>query len=137
MTDLTKIDTPFGKLDRETKGALLLAQHEGAEIEVAHPDNPEKWTAVLWGTGLISELIYRVKPVPLTPDTIDWSQVVEGWDWLARDSNGTAYFYSSEPSAEVFSWTAPGNYGVHVTQSSYVRGTCDWKDSLLIRPGKE
>lgn len=45
MTDLTKIDKPFGELDRETKGALMLAAHEGAEIEYSS-DGGDAWATV-------------------------------------------------------------------------------------------
>jgi hypothetical protein len=137
MTDLTKIDTPFGELDRETKGALMLAAHEGEEIEYSS-DGGNTWTTAqypAWGT----DIAYRVKPVPFTLDTIDWSQVADGWDWMARDENGKAFLFRSEPRIQSSAWAvdigkAEGVGFARVTQSSYRQCTCDWPDSLLRRP---
>jgi len=131
MTDLTKINTPFGELDRATQGALLLAAHEGAEIELFFED-PGAWFTVdeyIWHNGCI----YRVKPVPLTPDTIDWSQVADGWDWMARDEAGCASLFRAEPLPSGSGWVALA-IGARVTQPSYRRGTRNWRDSLIRRP---
>lgn len=137
MTDLTKIDRPFGELDRETKGALLLAALEGAEIEFFDPEDDGPILSSTWPLRWHEGMVYRVKPAPLTKDTINWTQVAEGWEWMARDENGRAYFFLSKPEQRGHVWTDLKGTAVRVTQSSYVRGTCDWKDSLLIRPGKE
>lgn len=134
--DLTMINKPFGELDRETKGALLLAAHEGEEIEYSGDGDGDSWTTVN-RPGWRSKIIYRVKPAPLTKDTVDWSQVAEGWDWMARDENGRAYFFRGKPTRDGPIWVDSGHGAASVIVSSYVRGTCDWKDSLLTRPGKE
>jgi hypothetical protein len=82
MTDLTKINTPFGQLDRKTKGALLLAAHEGAEIEFFN-DGCGIWTNVgapVW----VTEFVYRVKPISLTPDIRDEviRRLIEALNWV-------------------------------------------------------
>lgn len=138
--DLTKIDKPFGELDRETKGALLLAEYEGARLEFRDPNSTLPWCEVLYCSEMSAHLMYRVKPVPLTKDTIDWSQVADGWDYCMRRPLGAIgeaqpFLFRTKPTGSELTYTIPGL--ALVTQSSYVRGTCDWKDSLLIRPGKE
>lgn len=51
---------------------------------------------------------YRVKAVL---PSVDWSHVNERLNWLAVGANGKAYLFE--------------------------RGTCDWRESLVCRPGYE
>lgn len=138
MTDLTRINKPFGELDADTKGALLLAAHEGTEIELYHPHVGD-WR-VCQEPNWVDGLIYRVKTIP---DTIDWLQVADGWAFCMRTlparpsltTEDVAHLYKADPSA-------PGSdpntmFRALVTQSSYRKGTRHWKDSLIKRPGVE
>lgn len=54
---------PWGDLSPEEKGALLLAHHEGREIECQRPDGSWSLVNPYW----TSSATYRVKP---TPDTV-------------------------------------------------------------------
>ena len=142
MTDLTKIDRPFGELDRETKGALMLAAHEGATIEFYDPAIGVGSSST-YKPGWAPHLVYRIKPVPLTPDTLDWSQVAAGWDfcmrraweWEAPGMEPLAYLFMDDPT-EVMARGPEALVRARVTQSSYRQGTCDWPASLIRRPGK-
>lgn len=75
---------------------------------------------------------YRIST---TPDSIDWSHVAPEWKFMARDESGNVFLYGSYPRR-------CGNYwGDHTSIfiqakyfSSYRRGTCDWKESLVRRP---
>lgn len=63
MTDLTKIDTPFGELDDATKGALLLAHHDCKAIEYYFtPLGEWKYSA---DPGFHPWTVYRVRPDPV------------------------------------------------------------------------
>lgn len=74
-----------------------------------------------------------------TPDSIDWSHVAPRFKWMARDENGVVALYEDEPYVDDICdmWTM-GEFGCewHNARnfSSYVRGSCDWKDSLVQRP---
>lgn len=142
MTDLTKIDQPFGTLDDATKGALLLAELRGADIEIRAVE------AGLWEPCTpqwAERRAYRVAPPPAAPlhltyDSIDWSHVAKGWDYCARDEDGSAYVYASRPDCGRRIWALEaggGDFSAASVFSSYVRGTCDWRESLIVRPGVE
>jgi len=55
----------FGKLSREEKGELLLAHHEGREIEFLGMDRTWKSAANDGGPGWCRGVAYRVKPITL------------------------------------------------------------------------
>lgn len=132
MVDLTKVDVPFGELSRELKLALMAAWVDGQKMESATLVNSE-W-ALCATPSWFSNCRYRVRPAPLTPDSIDWSHVAPEWRFMARDRGGLAWLYSNEPRPEENSW----RFGRDLTKAdafaSYRIGTCDWKDSLVVRP---
>ena len=69
---------------------------------------------------------------------IDWSQVPEGYDWVAQDSNGDIYAWSTKPvrtEAEGGYWRWRGEKG-----TQYYVGSTTWREadinrSLASRPG--
>ena len=60
MTDITKITTPFGLLDKATQDELKAAYEVGFTIDVYTPSG-WKSPAPHWNTNTV----YRVKPVPV------------------------------------------------------------------------
>lgn len=78
---------------------------------------------------------YRITSAT-TPDTIDWSHVAPEFKWMARDEDGTAWLFKSEPRIcnEIEIWTCKGISNSVTPIASYRPGTCDWKDSLVKRP---
>ena len=142
MTDLTKITTPYGLLDDGTKEAL---EAHGGPYEVwgAYSGWTEK--APKW----YKEDVYRVAPP--AKDTINWDHVADQFICMARDRDGGVYFYGISPRPAQTIWQAQpseqgttrrtpvsflGQLGASAFRS-YKRGTCDWKDSLVFRPGHE
>lgn len=131
MTDLTKIDKPFGELDRETQLALFEAWLDGAEVDcladgIWYRTNPVSWR---------KSKAYRIAT---TPDTIDWDHVAPQAKFMARGESGSAWLFDCKPSInDAGDWdtVAEGDcVGNADTFASYRRGTCDWKDSLVERP---
>lgn len=69
---------------------------------------------------------------------IDWSQVPEGYDWAAQDSNGDIYAWPTKPvrtEAEGGYWRWRGEKG-----TQYYVGSTTWREadinrSLTKRPG--
>jgi len=134
MTDLTKITTPFALLDDKTKGAL---KAHGGPYEFWY-EYDGSWPTI-YNPSWFRTYIYRVAPG--TKDTINWDHVADQFICMARDADGLAYAYTSKPKIGctdvVGCWRWGGDYaGVHVV-ASYKPGTCDWKDSLVFRPGHE
>ena len=81
---------------------------------------------------------YREYRIAKTPDIINWGHVAPEFKYMARDQNGYSYLYNVKPYTAGKTWcvegcklTKPENF------SSYRKGTVEWKDSLVIRPGCE
>ena len=98
------------------------------------------WTAVPAPSGT-EEL--RVKPEP-TKDSIDWDHVSLQYAAMARDEDGKVFLFHQMPVRHHSCWLvangkapAPGRMLPAKAFTSYQRGTCDWKDSLVLRPGVE
>jgi len=144
MTDLTKITTPLALLDGKTRKAL---KAHGGPYEAWSQNWCKKWyfingTPSNWN----SNTVYRV--APNTKDSINWDHVANEFICMARDDNGKVYAYTNKPNCGDKVWSEPGDIdscaGVDILASyrvdilaSYKRGTCDWKDSLVFRPGHE
>jgi len=84
----------------------------------------------LWDFSLAN---YRIAK---TPDTINWDHVAPEFKYMARDEDGTVFLYEVKPERLRGYWRN-GYKALAISHSSYRRGTCDWKDSLVIRPGCE
>jgi hypothetical protein len=136
---------PFGELSRAEKGELLLAHHEGRRIEIF--TSTYEWFTPCEFDLWKEDRLYRIAPKPLTPDTIDWSHVHPDYKFMARDirnnDRGCAELFRKRPSIDVGSgnWFVdgmPSGLGLSAgVFTSYQRGTVDWKDSLVVRPGYE
>jgi len=130
--DLTKLTTAFGLLDAETQRALRNWPH-GLTMYMGQYG---------WCPRLLNEfddtITYRARPAPvLTKPSIDWSDVTEGWNWLAVDANGRARVSADKPEFGAFLWSCGSNFSNARAFASYRPGTCDWRDSLICRPGFE
>jgi hypothetical protein len=122
MTDLTKIDKPFDKLDRETKIALFAAWVDGAQIENNH--GAVNYPA--WNRGYT----YRVAT---TKPSIDWDHVAPQFKWMATDANGMTWLYEVAPTIWQTQWQGGASKRPDPF-ASFRAGTCDWRDSLVQRP---
>jgi hypothetical protein len=134
MQDLTKITTPFGLLDEETRQALVA---HGGPYE--HWHGTTGWFETQKSPNHFATFVYRVKPQPLTKPTIDWSHVAPEYKWLARDFNGGGFLYEVKPERghDFAIWSAYCGFASTKGFASYQPGTCDWNDSLVERPSEE
>lgn len=131
-------DLPFGDLTDEQKGALLLAAHEGGEVEL-YSDSKGEWfvSTPLW----IDICPYRIKS-PAEPMSFDWSAIKPEYKWAAVDGAGDALAFTSKPEIKKakllgcdFSHWSDGKPVFKIDHlSSYKRGTVDWQHSLIERP---
>lgn len=76
------------------------------------------------------------------PDEIDWSHVAPEFKWMARDDKDqSAFLFTEEPFLDGGVWESRGFWhclgsdAPAAAFASYKPGTCDWKDSLVKRPG--
>ena len=70
----------------------------------------------------------------VTKPSIDWSHVSPEYNYLAQDENGDGYLCGKNPHRVDVIWSMETPYISATTFTSYVPGTCDWKDSLVKRP---
>lgn len=124
--------TPHKQLTAEMI-KVMQAYVDGEEVElmfdggkVWHKDDEPLWD---WRGGRK----YRIAPAA-TPDTINWDHVAPEFKWMARDSAGQCWLYHTEPKSECCSWYSMDGVTPADSFTSYRRGTCDWKDSLVKRP---
>ena len=73
----------------------------------------------------------------VTKPSINWEHVDSEFNYLAEDSDGAALLYKEEPFAAEDEWGVSSGFSevaeAHMF-ASYVKGTCDWEDSLIKRP---
>jgi hypothetical protein len=78
---------------------------------------------------------YRIKQ---TKPSINWDHLKPWIIAIARDEDGQCTGFESMPKiSSSYSWIAEGDYYDMKTLASFDPGTCDWKDSLVIRTGHE
>ena len=70
----------------------------------------------------------------VTKPSIDWGHVGEYFQYLAMDSGGNGYLCGKNPHYDNTIWLMEAPYIPATAFTSYVPGTCDWKDSLVKRP---
>lgn len=71
-------------------------------------------------------------------DSINWDHVAPEFNYMARDSCGTVWLFKSKPEMIGGIWhLSQEDMAEAHSHTSYRRGTVDWKDSLVIRPGFE
>ena len=138
MIDLTKIDQPIGDLDDALAGALLLAWWRGELLQYMTSEGGWKNRPKMPEYMVDPRMAYRLAPPPLTKPSIDWSAIKPDWKWLARDESGKAYLYRKEPEMLDVAWYYSSDDYSFATGANHLSscdlGTCDWKDSLVMRP---
>lgn len=126
---------PFGELSRAEKGELLLSRHEGKLVEIL--TSRHGWLTAREYDFWDEARHYRIAPEPLIPDSINWDHVAPEYNCMARDEYLLARLYRNKPVISGTFWT-DGEISIYAKYfSSYKRGTVDWEDSLVIRPGHE
>jgi hypothetical protein len=116
----------------------FLSEAEKAELETAHKEgrvvfmghDPEWYSKT--EPKFISYLTYRItKPKP----SIDWDHVADWVTCMTTTSEGNSYHWEYQPVAGECGWYNGGKWASAEGFKSYRPGTCDWKDSLVMRPG--
>ena len=117
----------------------IIAWANGAEIEL-QASNFEEPPHVIWVDDPYPDWKpqnkYRIKP---SKPSIDWSHVHPDYNYMAVDSSSdTSFLYTKKPSRNGACWfSGGGDYPDARGFASYKAGNCDWKDSLVVRPGYE
>ena len=97
----------------------------------------EKWHYSSMASRWSTAAVYRGKPAPLVPDSIDWSHVSDEFVCMARDADGDVYLYAGAADISGSLWSSEHDYTSARGQASYRKGTVQWNQSLVWRPGHE
>jgi hypothetical protein len=124
MTDLTKIEKPFGLLDDETQSALR--EYDGT-IELFTGSN---WIAKEH-PGFFNTRSYRAKPMKLP----EWPTGLRPeWKWIAMDEGGQVYAYKEEPE-RLWSVWEKDRKGIRIDQLIDISfDGITWRETLIQRP---
>lgn len=131
VMDLTKIDKPFGELDRETQSEILLAHYvDGAEIEFSLGD------ILTWEKANYPEWrkyrIYRSRPEPLRDMVVPWDYLPDWVQYVALDQSGTITCHEKLPTPDTRGWFSQGGMSDYTVLKD--PGNKPWTDSLVRRP---
>ncbi len=121
----------------EKHRAIAHAWVDGARVEGRAPKGtwptPSEWT-ICWNPSWHEDWEYRVK---LTKPSIDWEHVAPEYVALATDKSGYSYLFTKVPEATTNNWETGSLCKSAEVFQSFVKGTCDWKDSLVLRPSAD
>jgi hypothetical protein len=127
MTDLTKIEKPFGLLDKETQDALW--EHKGIIERFIGTSWVDKEGGLFYGT-----FTYRAKaakpaklpewPAGLRPE----------WKWIAMDGDGGVCVHQDKPEKTRGMWSSNKNqYRIdHMVNISF--DGIPWREAVIQRP---
>ena len=122
---------------------------EGVVIEIQHASGAypvevrfnDGWACFYTADGKYHEagnIVLFPYPIEIikatTKPSIDWSHVSPEFNYLAQDENGDGYLCGKNPHRGNTAWIMETPNTRANTFTSYVPGTCDWKDSLVKRP---
>lgn len=107
-------------------GEKIECRWRGDEEWVMPYDGSPKW---IW-----ESTEYRIAK---TPDTINWDHVAPEFKYMVRDPDGEVYLYKNVPVLNRDCWSSDCIASDAESHASYRKGTVDWKESLVIRPGCE
>lgn len=118
----------------QTKEAIVIMQAyvDGKKIEIRAGG---RWNPVAQPTFNFNAHEYRVAPV--VPDSFDFSHLADKFNFVARDEDGEVYAYEDKPRLSRGFWDTDSGEYIRVNNffASYRNNGCDWKESLLVRPG--
>lgn len=109
---------------------VMQAYVDGEKIEYKLGNEWEVNERPVWNWPTVN---YRIAK---KPDTINWDHVAPEFKYMARDEDGDVFLFTEKPEKLHNYWR--NGYKIPViAHSSYRKGTVDWKESLVIRPGCE
>lgn len=138
MTDWTIYNntTPWLLLSEDQRNALMAHHESGGRVEEwdAYGDDGPGWSPPM-DPFVQPDTAYRAIAMP---DQIDWTHVADWVLAIARDEDGRVHGYDHEPKPAEIAWIPNGGadqFCEMFSHASYRRGTCDWRNSLMLYPG--
>jgi hypothetical protein len=97
-----------------------------------------------WGVGVPTVIVSILRDAYAAPESekeptekpsMNWYQVPTGFNAMATDQGGLTWIHEDTPTLGSSVWWDGGLQRLASVFSSFKPGTCDWKDSLVLRPG--
>lgn len=134
---MTCSDTPklWRDMTPEEKGALLLADHEGRQIDMWFARRGAWVDSISFSA--YDDIAYRVHPEPEpepTPMVVPWEALADWVQWVARDDDDPICGYEKKPDECDLHWVPTTEKYCRLDGVKIDPGTCDWRDSLQKRP---
>ena len=124
--DLSDLKSPLGWYPGEVQQAL---RNHGGPYEAFRETE--------WGRAsapfFFGAVTYRVTPKPLTKPDVPWHMMADWVKAVARDEDGTIWAYEDVPVCHESLWSG-SDLSNHLDAFKIEPGTCDWRDSLVLRP---
>ena len=110
---------------------------DGAKVEGRDPKAPyhelNEWSISEFPTWH-EDWEYRIV---ITKPSINWEHISPEYVALATDSDESSHIFTKVPETTASMWTADCPCRSAEVFQSFEKGTCDWKDSLVIRPSAD
>jgi hypothetical protein len=124
MIDLTKIEKPFGLLDKETQDALR--ENDGT-LEVF---DGSRWVSADC-PSFFPTCAYRAAPLKLP----EWPAGLRSeWWWITKDEDGQVYAYKEKPSRSFCLWDSAGPSRRIDDLIPISFDGIPWKQAIIQRP---
>jgi len=120
----------FKELSKEERSEIVEYIIEHEEIDIFYEDT-KIWRRIPV-IGLTISIISSYQ-IPKTKPYINWDHVHPDFIAMVTDFEGT-YLYKNKPEINGNVWESAGWCIGTNGFSSFKKGTCDWKDSLVMRP---
>lgn len=132
MSTLYTNERAFCFLSEAEQAELIEARKEGRVVFLAGLN----WSQTGAREPMAINGIYRItKPAPTKP-SIDWDHVEDWVTCMATDEDGETNHWERVPElSRVGRWRSGGKCASAKGFKSFRPGTCDWRDSLVMRPG--
>jgi len=135
MTTLNKELLKFIDLNSDDRSEIFHCWMKSGATLDCYNASLKKWVKARDDEALYKGVIYRTaQPKPL----IDFFHLAPEYNFIAEDANGCAHAFTSRPRPLCGKWELE-SLGDSILQishfASYVPGTCDWRDSLVVRRG--
>jgi hypothetical protein len=99
--------------------------------EVEFLNYKDEWQSCEDDPLWLDEMLYRIKSKP----RINWEHVHESVTAMATDEDTETYLYLDIDTTPANDYEWDGSYaGRADIFQSFTQGTCDWRDSLVMRP---
>lgn len=107
--------------------AVMQAFIDGKEIEMKFRDkSTDRFDIVDNPRWNMDEFEYRIRQIQ---DTVDKSHISSEYKFMARNQDGGVYVHTRYPETNGKRWSSM--HSARVTSPSYVRGSTDWKESVV------